>query len=341
MFELDTSTLARLRWKQRQERDKKRYVKITALIMLAEGFDAEQTAKALGVGLSTIYRYKELFEEKGLDDYLADKQVFYGGKLSEAQLSELGEELDQYLYINTQEVIAWVEAEFGVRYTQSGMRDLLHRLDFVYKKTRTIPSKADPEEQRQFLEKLTALLDTEQEDHAVFFVDAVHPQHNTRPANGWIRKGTDFPIPANTGRNKVNLNGALNAHDVTDVTVLEVDCVNAQATEALYEKILESHPGKQITIIQDNAPYYRSRLIQEWHKNHPQVNLVFLPAYSPNLNLIERLWRFLRRSVIDYYYYDTFSKFRKAVLDFFQNISRYKNELESLLVHRFAIVGLE
>lgn len=341
MFEIDDSTLAKLRWQQRRERNKKRYVKITTLIMLGEGFSVEQTAKALGVSTATIYRYKELYEEKGLDDYLSDNYVGYSGKLNEQQIQRLAEELDTYLFINTQEIIDWVESEFGELYTPSGMRDLLHRMGFVYKKTRTVPAKADPVRQQQFAEQLEVLITQSGEDQAVFFVDAVHPQHNTRPASGWIRKGKDFPIPANSGRKRININGALNAHDVTDITVLESDRVNAQSTVALCTKLLGKHPNKQITIILDNARYYHNQIVKDWLRAHPEVKLLFLPPYSPNLNLIERLWRFMRKSVIDYHYYDTFSKFRKAILKFFKSISSYRDELESLLVPRFDIIGFE
>lgn len=341
MIELNDSTLARLRWQQRRERNKKRYVKITTLIMLGSGFTPEQTAKALGVAPATIYRYKEVYKEKGLDDYLADHYVGYSGRLNADEIARLSEELDHHLYINTQEVIEWVEAEFGVTYTSSGMRDLLHRIGFVYKKTRTVPAKADPVRQRQFAEQLTELLQQEDEQQAVFFVDAVHPQHNTRPANGWIRKGHDFPIPANSGRKRVNINGALNANDVTDVTIVSAERINAQSTIALGDKLRQKHPDKQITMVLDNARYYHSKKVKAWLEKHPEVKVLFLPPYSPNLNLIERLWRFLRKEVIDYYYYDTFSKFRQAILDFFKSISTYREELESLLVPKFDIVGFE
>lgn len=343
MFSVDNSTMNRLRWKQRRERDKKRYVKVTTLIMLGEGHGVEETAKALGIASSTVYRYWELFEEKGLSDYLADNHVDYSGKLTEEQLELLNQELDTYLYINTKEVIIWVETEFGVSYTQSGMRDLLHRLGFVYKKTRPVPCKADPEKQGVFAEKLTQLIDEADKDpgKTVVFLDAVHPQHNTRAASGWIRKGHEFPIPANSGRKRINLNGALNAHDASDVTVVESERINAQSTVELLEKLVQKHSEKELTVVLDNARYYHNQIVKDWIKDHTKVKLLFLPPYSPNLNLIERLWRFMRKTVIDYYYYDTFSRFRKAILEFFKNISWHHNELETLLAPKFQIVGLE
>jgi hypothetical protein len=74
--------------------------------------------------------------------------------------------------------------------------------------------------------------------------------------------------------------------------------VNAQSTRALYEKLLVAHPGGQpIYIVCDNARYYRNRELAEWLQDKPLVQ-VFLSPYSPNLNLIERLWRFLRQKLI-------------------------------------------
>ena len=70
-----------------------------------------------------------------------------------------------------------------------------------------------------------------------------------------------------------------------------------------------------------------------------KIELVFLPPYSPNLNLIERFWKFFKKQILYDTYYDTFSKFRQACERFFQNSNAYAHQLRSLLTDNFQIIG--
>ena len=92
-----------------------------------------------------------------------------------------------------------------------------------------------------------------------------------------------------------------------------------------------------IYIFLDNARYSRNNDVYE-HAEKLNIKLVFLPPYSPNLNLIERLWKFLKKKLRKNKYYDTFEKFRKAIFEFFQNIEQYRSELEKLLTLNFEII---
>jgi transposase len=338
MITLDAQLRERLRRMQRQEKDKRRYVKITVLLMLDLGFSAIDTAVALGIDDSTVYRYADHYIDSGsLGDYLQDKYVPYDGKLSAEQLRILCLELSARLYRTAKEIASFIANQFGVTYSATGVVPLLKRLGFVYKKTRQVPVKTDPVAQKAFLEQLDGLLSSSQASTAaVYFLDAVHPQHNTRSCHGWIKSGEDFEVLSNSGRERVNINGALNAHDVTDVVVREDERINADSVIALYQQLQQKHPRGEITVICDNARYYRSRIVKEWIQTS-RIRQVFLPSYSPNLNLIERLWKYLRKKVIDAEYYQTKQKFREAIFGFFENIRQYKAELESLLTLNFHI----
>lgn len=137
-------------------------------------------------------------------------------------------------------------------------------------------------------------------------------------------------------RRHLNLHGALNAHQPEEVIIQEADRVNGVSTIALFEQLLRENQAKTaIYLIADNASYYHAEVVRNWLAQHPQVTLIHLPPYSPNLNLIERLWKFLRKRVIDLHFYPSFKLFRAAVLDFFTQIRRYTTELRSLMRHNF------
>ena len=339
MFQLNEQTRKHLRFLQKTNKDKKVFIKVTVLLMLDSGFSPEVVAATLGIDDSTVFRYKKAWLESDLPTYLETNYKAYSGKLTEEQEIRLKQELRQNLYISSQEIVDYVQHAFGVIYTCEGMVKLLHRLGFVYKKSKAVPCKADPEKQKEFVDELHKLLAELDENEVVYFNDAVHPQHNTRPDYGWIFKGEDFEMPTNPGRKRVNINGALNAHDVTDVIVREDKTINAQSTIKLWEAQHKKHPDKTIFNICDNARYYHSRIIKEWQNGNPWCIVIYLPAYSPNLNLIERLWKFLRKKVTSYYFYEHYAEFREAVLNFFKNIGQYKQALESLMTLNFRIVS--
>jgi transposase len=234
-------------------------------------------------------------------------------------------------------VIAHVNDKYDVLYTVSGMTNLLHRLKFTYKKSKLVPAKADKEKQGQFLNQLEELRKNKGTNDPILYMDGVHPQHNTMLAYGWIKKGQDNLIKSNTGRQRININGALDAETHAVIT-REDERINALSTIALLEQIEAAYPlAVIIYVICDNARYYRSKLVGQFLETS-KIQLVFLPSYSPNLNLIERLWKFMKKKVLYNKYYEKFDTFKQTALGFFENIQQYKTELDSLLTNNFQLL---
>ena len=272
------------------------YLKVTTLLMLHQEISISVISDSLGIDVSTIYRYAALYRSGGVSALTQANYKGYWGLLSSRQISLLRAELNHRIYTDSKQVCAWIENAFGVVYTQSGIVDLLNRIGFTYKKTKEVPCECDAEKQQAFMEKLSELLSQADESSVVYYADGVHPTHNSRSACGWIEKGKELNQPTVSGRDRININGLLNAHDVTDVIARECESVNAQSTKELYTAALEKHlKAKHIYIISDNAKYYKNKELSLWIDNHPRIIQLFLPPYSPNINLIERLWKFVRK----------------------------------------------
>ena len=175
----------------------------------------------------------------------------------------------------------------------------------------------------------------------MYFADAVHPQHNTRPERGWIAVGETFPIASNSGRQRLTLTAALNAHDVTDVVTHESGRADAEATIALLTRLRQQRDahaaGRPIVVVCDNASTWRAAAVSDWLRTRPDCRLCFLPPYSPNLNLIERLWKYLRKEVISSFYTPAFADFADRIRAFFASIADHETALKSLLTLRFAV----
>lgn len=167
----------------------------------------------------------------------------------------------------------------------------------------------------------------------ICFIDGVHPTHNTCPAYGWIRKGHRKEIPTNTGRQRINLSGAIDI-DSKQVHIREDETLCANATIAFLEQIQSAYPGKQkIHVFSDNARYYKNKAVTQYLTTS-KIELHFLPPYSPNLNPIERLWKLLKERILYNKYYEKYKDFRNAVLGFLQQLSSATGEIAQTLERR-------
>lgn len=126
-------------------------------------------------------------------------------------------------------------------YTPKGMTSLLHILGFAYKKPKHVPGKANRQAQEAFIEKYNDLKKGKAPEDRIYFMDGVHPMHNSQPAYGWIKKGGNAILKTNTGRQRVNINGVYDIEN-QKVIVREDKSINAQSTIALLEQILKEQP---------------------------------------------------------------------------------------------------
>jgi transposase len=337
-YSLSSDQLTELRVAHRATRDKREADRLKAVVLLATGWTAEQVAEVLQVDPNTVRNHFKRYQQGGL---VALRHVaFYGSDclLTETELTLLDTHLSTHLYLTAKAVAHWVEERFGVRYTESGMATLLHRLGYVHKKPKLIPGKADPEAQKAFLVEYEKIKENKGEEDPIYFMDAVHPQHNPVLACGWIKRGEEQEIPSNTGRKRLNINGAINL-DQLDPVVRYDDSINGDSTIALLKQLEKLHlMAACIYVICDNARYYRSKAVQEYLKKS-RIKLVFLPPYAPNLNLIERYWKFFKKKVLYNRYFESFDEFKNACKEFFRNPSQYRDELRSLLTENFSIIG--
>jgi len=335
-YALSKSKIAELKLLHRSLRDKRQADRVKAVIALSEGWSAAEIAKILLFDEKTSRVYFDRYQQGGADALLEDNYSGAESKLDTHQMRELEVYLEEYIFTDAKSVIAYIFKQYKVRYSLSGVTDLLHRLGFSYKKPTHVPGKQDPAKQLAFLEEYENIKATKGKNDPIYFADATHPQHNSIPSYGWIKTGQEKALKANCGRQRLNINGAIDIETLEPVTGF-YDTINAQSALDLFRKIEAKHPiAKVIYIIIDNARYYRSRWLKEKLKE-AKIKLIFLPPYSPNLNLIERYWKFFKKMVLNNYYYETFGEFKQACKNFFRKRKKYLPELETLLAENFHI----
>ena len=142
-------------------------------------------------------------------------------------------------------------------------------------------------------------------------------------------------VKTSSGRQRFNVLGALNAVSLQMITVVNDSYINAWSVADLFKKIRELHPFEKVILILDNAKYQKCHVVQS-AANMLDIQLLYLPPYSPNLNLIERVWKFVRKKSLNCRYYENFDLFKSAIQDCISKFgSEYKEELETLLTWSF------
>lgn len=164
-------------------------------------------------------------------------------------------------------------------------------------------------------------------------MDAAH--FVLHPFLGYLYSLTVRYIKAASGRKRFSVLGALNAITKELVTITEHAYINAASVCALLEKLQEQFRDLPIVLIMDNARYQRCQLVLEKALSLG-IQIIFLPPYSPNLNLIERLWKFVKKKALYNQYYPKYEQFCSAIMNCLeQTDSTYKEELETLLATNF------
>jgi transposase len=215
------------------------------------------------------------------------------------------------------------------------------KLQISFKKLRQIPGESPSEEvQESFIAEYKDLYkQAENKEIHLLFNDPTHKIHNTIISKCWQLKGgrNTQTIQSNSGRTRFTILGAINVLDLTFTSVITKNNCDKEMASLHLEEIRKDYPdGKKIVLILDNAKYHHAITFKETAKKL-NIELKFLPTYSPNLNLIERLWKFMKK-IMRNTYFPTLKDFEKAIFDFCTNLDIYYNEIKKIISQKFEIL---
>src|SRR5919106_1317080 len=286
--------------------------RMEALWLKSQGLPHHQIATLCAISGNTLRAYLKLYQAGGIEAHLRAHPPH-----------------------TINEAISVIEALTGIRRSPTQIRVFLKRLGLKCLKVGLLPAKGDPEEQEAYQEKKLEprLTEARAGERAVFFVDAAHFVFGAFLGYLWCFARCWIKAPS--GRQRFSVLGALNAvtHDVITVTTLTY--INAQSVCQLLVKLARLSLQVPITLVLDNARYQRCALVQSL-ANSLGIELLYLPPYSPNLNLIERLWKFVKKHCLYSKYYADFTAFTHAIEDCLAHTqTTHKHALSSLLTFNF------
>jgi transposase len=334
---LDTNLRKKIEKRRREEREARIWRRLTAILWLGDGFSVEEVAGRLDVCTKQIRRWLKLFREHGLDALCELRYKGRAARLSDAQIEELKKEIAKGHFRTALHIVEWIAKRFQVSYSQSGVKELLERIGVSYHKVTGFLWKADPVAQEEWLDNYRC--DPVGDGIRRYFVDACHPVWGIDMIYFcWLLVGQRYHVKVGSGRARMNILGAYcpEDHEYLDIRLTR-DNINGEQFVNLLRVLRERHPEtKKFILYLDNAKYFDAPVVREWMARQPGFELKFLPPYSPNLNLIERLWKLLRKEAFCQTY-DSFEQMQRGVSAVLDHLEKYHPQLNTLMTEDFHI----
>jgi transposase len=311
--------------------------KLLALKMRDAGAPLEMVASSLGVGVRTVSNYIAEFREGGLGATVEDR-AYTPESCLEPHLGDLEKSFREEPVGCAKQARARIAKLTGIELSPSQVRRVMRGMGMRYRKTGQIPGKADGQRQMDFLEGelRPKLEEAARGERRVFFVDAAHFVMGA--VVGMLWSFARVFVRGASGRRRYNVLGALDSQSGEVTTVTNDSYITAPTVCDLLAELRSKHAGGPMTLVLDNARYQRCRLVFE-KAEELGVELLYLPPYSPNPNIIERLWKHVRQSCLKNTYHEDFASFRGAIdgqIDMVNTTLR--EELKSLFAPNFQIV---
>ena len=196
-----------------------------------------------------------------------------------------------------------------------------------------------PPRRRHFLktELEPRLAEARAGQRTVFFVDAAH--FVLASFLGWLWCKARLFVKAASGRQRYNVLGAFNAVSHQLVQVTNTTYITAETVCELLHKIAALGLATPVTLVLDNARYQRCRLVQNL-ADALNIELLFLPSYSPNLNLIERLWKFVKKAALNSRHPGSFAEFRGVIDQCLDQLrTTHWQQISTLMTTTFQTLG--
>lgn len=235
---------------------------------------------------------------------------------------------------SAKQAIVEISALTGVILKETQMRTYLKSIGAKFRKVGSVPAKADATKQEHFKknELEPRLAEAQAGKRSVMFVDSAHFVLGAFLGFLWCMMRVFVKTPS--GRQRFNVLGALDAITHKILTISNDTYITATEVCDLL-RLIAQNTKLPITLVLDNARYQRCKLVIALAKEL-NIELLFLPPYSPNLNLIERLWKFTKKNCLNSKYYPNFTLFRSAISEFLENMQQtHAAELKSLLTLNF------
>lgn len=333
ILDLSKETLSALYMEAIGHSDRKSRLRLMAIYHIGCNLSSQDIAQLLGVSKKTIDRWYAKYKTGGKEELLARHYVRPSSELIQKKDTILPI-LQDRLLLSIASVQDILIKEFNINRCPTAIRNFLHQCGFRYRKLGHVPGKSDPEEQEEWLAKVLAPVMEKCKigKGKLLFSDAVHFVLGAFVTNSWSCERKY--IKSNTGRNRINVLGAVDAYTKEVTTLINTTYINVEVVKTFLQSLRDKYQQK-IYIVMDNAKYQHCTEVTSFAREL-DIEIVFLPAYSPNLNIIERLWKFAKKTILYGKFFDSPNLFHQTIRNFFASVNEeFSDKLKSLLTLNF------
>jgi transposase len=325
-----------------KQKDGRLKVRFIAILFIAKGSDITIVGSAVGKNIKTVENWYNQYLVKGIDSLNSfqykPKEAFINKEQTDKLVSWVRDTNPSII----KEVKQYIKDNFNVQYSIEGIRVILKKNGLKVLRPKVIPGNPPTEEeQRDTIEKYFEMKESCEKGTVFLFGDGMHLIHQNIPALCWGDPKSHPIIKTNTGRKRLNILGAYNPDSKEFVHLTGEENCDAKRVIEFFKVIIAAYRSAPLIIlILDNAKYFKAKIVTEWLENHPQLKIEFLPPYAPNLNLIERFWRFVKGKLVKNRYYEKYKTFRSTVFQFLNHVDEYVDEYKTLMVENFEIIRI-
>ena len=312
--------------------------KSEVLYLKSQGLTHQQICKLCRISHQSLVTYLKQYQEGGFEQLEKFGYIGQPSKLNQ-HFSILKAYFEEHPPRTVAEAKQAIMEQTGIERSPTQVQAYMKRIGMKCRIVGYVPGRAaDPDKQAEQETFKTQKLEPRLAEakackHVVLFMDAAHFVLMACLSKVWCF--TRLFIASPSGRQRFNVLGAIDAVTKEIITITNETYINAESVCLLLKKVAAHYPGKLITIVLDNAKYQKCQVVTQCAAEL-KIELLYLPSYSPNLNLIERFWHYVRKECLYAKYYPKFDGFKQALFDCIQKAhSRHRDELETLLSWNF------
>lgn len=301
-----------IRAEQRRCKDQNVKYKLLAIIAYAEGKSRAECAQRVERSWKCVYLWIKTYHANGPDGLIDGRKA--GNRkprLSEAQQGELARKVGRGTPENNNiktDISApqWtgalihdlIKRDYGIGYSRGHISKLMHRIGVSYIQTKGFYPEGDPEAARAFAAEIETMRRNLAEGEVLLYQDEAGITSTASLGRAWTTKGERRMIAQPQRKKERRTIMATIEPETGRLTQTTCKRGNSKTFIAHLKRVLRDYKDKQkIMIVLDNARFHKSKMVKAWLKENPKITLKFIPPYWPQLNVVERYWRAMRKNI--------------------------------------------